>query len=150
VALASTKRPSLPTDEEAKLAAESSRRLAAIVGHGELAQLRLYDGGNEITVPVAAVRLLADILNQMGQGNAVSLVPIGHTLTTQQAADLLNVSRPYLVKLLEAGEIAFTRVGRHRRVRYADLLAYMEKSDRGGREAVDALAAQAQELGMGY
>jgi hypothetical protein len=51
---------------------------------------------------------------------------------------------------LEAGEIAFTRVGRHRRVRYADLLAYMEKSDRGGCEAVDALAAQAQELGMGY
>lgn len=150
MALASLKNPTLPTEEEARLAAESSRKLAAIIGHGAATRLRLIDGSDEITVPVSAIPLLADILNQMAQGNAVSLVPIGHTLTTQQAADLLNVSRPYLVKLLEAGKINFTKVGRHRRIKYEDLLACMEKSDKISRQAVDELSRQAQELGMGY
>ncbi len=150
MALASPKNPTLPTEEEARLAAESSRKLAAIIGHGTAARLRLIDGNDEITVPVSAIPLLADILNQMAQGNAVSLVPIGHTLTTQQAADLLNVSRPYLVKQLETGKINFTKVGRHRRIKYEDLLAYMEKSDELSRQAVDELSRQAQELGMGY
>lgn len=150
MALASLKNPTLPTEEEARLAAESSRKLAAIIGHGAAAHLRLIDGDDKITVPVSAIRLLADILNQTAQGNAVSLVPIGHTLTTQQAADLLNVSRPYLVKLLEAGKISFTKVGRHRRIKYEDLLAYMDKSDEISRQAVDELSKQAQELGMGY
>ena len=150
MALASLKNPTLPTEEEARLAAESSRKLAAIIGHGAAARLRLIDGDDEITVPVSAIPLLADILNQIAQGNAVSLVPIGHTLTTQQAADLLNVSRPYFIKLLEAGKISFTKVGRHRRIKYEDLLAYMEKSDEIGHQAVDQLSRQAQELGMGY
>lgn len=147
---ASKKIPSLPTQEESRLAAEGSRKLAAIVGHDDQAQLSLYDGDEKFTVPVVAIRLLADILTQMSQGNAVSLVPIGHTLTTQQAADMLNVSRPYLVKLLENGEIRFSKVGRHRRIEYRDLMDYMDRSDEQSRQAVDALSAQAQELGMGY
>jgi excisionase family DNA binding protein len=150
MALASRKSPGLPTEEESRLAAESGRKLAAIIGQDEAAQLCLYDGDVKVTVPVSAIRLLGDILNQMAQGNAVTLVPIGHTLTTQQAADMLNVSRPYLVKLLEAGEISFTKVGRHRRIKYQDLLAYMEKMDEQSRSAVDDLSKQAQELGMGY
>ena len=148
MALASLKNPTLPTEEEARLAAESSRKLAAIISHGGAARLRLIDGGDEITVPVSTIRLLADILNQMAQGNAVSLVPIGHTLTTQQAADLLNVSRPYLVKLLESGKISFTKVGRHRRIKYEDLLTYMEKIDVISRQAVDELSRLGQELRM--
>jgi excisionase family DNA binding protein len=148
--LASPKNPTLPTAEEARLAAESSRKLAAIIGHGAAARLRLIDGNDEITVPVSAIPLLADILNQMAQGNAISLVPIGHTLTTQQAADLLNVSRPYLVKLLEAGKIGFTKVGRHRRIKYENLLNYMEQADEISRQSVNELSRQAQELGMGY
>ena len=153
MALASTKNPSLPTEEEAKLAAEGSRKLAklaAIIGGGATAQLCLYDDGEKITVPISAIRLLADILAQMAQGNAVTLVPIEHTLTTQQAADLLSVSRPYLINLLEVGKIAFTKVGRHRRIKYQDLLAYMERIDAESRQALGELSREAQALGMGY
>ena len=150
MALASIETPSLPTEDEARLVAESSRKLAAIIGRDATAQLRLYDGDEKITVPVSAIRLLADILAQMAQGNAVTLIPIEHTLTTQQAADRLNVSRPYLVKLLETGRIAFTKVGRHRRIKYQDLLAYMEHVDEESRKALDELSREAQALGMGY
>lgn len=144
------KSPSLPTAEESMLAAESSRKLAAIIGKDENAKLCLYDGAEKIIVPVFAIRMIADILTQIAQGNAISLVPISHTLTTQQAADMLNVSRPYLVKLLEAGDIKHTKVGRHRRIKYEDLLMYMEKADAASRNAMKSLSAQAQELGMGY
>jgi excisionase family DNA binding protein len=142
--------PSLPSDEEARLAAESSRKLAAIIGKDDKAQLCVFDGDEKLVVPVLAIPLLADILNQMAQGNAVSVVPIGHTLTTQQAADLLNVSRPFLVKLLEAGNIPFTKVGRHRRIKYQDLMAYMEQMDAQSRASADALTESAQAIGLGY
>jgi len=140
----------MPTEEEVKLAAESSRLLAAIVGKGEETRLRLIDGDTDITVPISAIHLLMNLLNEMAQGNAVSLVPVHAELTTQQAADLLNVSRPYLVKQLEAGEIEFHKLGRHRRIRFADLMAYKEQVDRESRKAMDALTAEAQEQGMGY
>ncbi|WP_295538999.1 helix-turn-helix domain-containing protein [uncultured Thiohalocapsa sp.] len=142
--------PSPPSDEEALLAAESSRKLAAIIGKDDQAQLCVFDSDEKFVVPVSVIPLLADILNQMAQGNAVSVVPIGHTLTTQQAADLLNVSRPFLVKLLETGKIPFTKVGRHRRIRYQDLMAYMEQMDAQSRASADALTQSAQELGLGY
>ena len=140
----------MPTPEETALALESRRLLSACVGRGESARLRLIDGENDVTVPVSAVRILVDILDQMAQGHAVSLVPVQAELTTQQAADLLNVSRPFLVKQLEAGAIPFHKVGRHRRIRFADVMAYRERLDQQGIEAADELAAQAQELGLGY
>ena len=146
----STNKPRFPTEDEAQLAAESRRKIAAIHGHDENAKLWLYDWDQKITVPVAAIHLLEGILTHMAQGNAVTLVPIGHTLTTQQAADMLNVSRPYFVKLLESGKIEFTKVGRHRRIKYQDLLDYMKEVDKKSRQALDELAVQAQELGMGY
>ena len=140
----------LPTEEEVDLAAESSRLLAACLGAGKHARLRLIDGDTDVTVPVSVIHILVDILNQMAQGNAVSLVPVHAELTTQQAADLLNVSRPYLVKQLEAGEVPFHKLGRHRRVRFTDLMAYKERVDSACREAAYALTAEAQELGLGY
>jgi len=142
--------PALPSEDEAKLARESGRLLAAFVGKGKAARLKVVVGKVEIVVPVTALRLLVDILAQMAEGNAVTIMPIHAELTTQQAANFLNVSRPHVVELLERNEIAYRKVGTHRRVLFKDLLAYREKSMTKSRKALDELAKQAQELRMGY
>jgi excisionase family DNA binding protein len=140
----------LPTELESRLAGESSRLLAACIGHGDAARLRVIDGNQEIEVPVSALKMLVDILAQMAKGNAVSIVPIHAELTTQVAADFLNVSRPFLVGLLEGGELAFRKVGTHRRVLFKDLMEYRARSQVNRKGALDELTRQAQELGMGY
>jgi excisionase family DNA binding protein len=149
-ALRSTIPPSPPTAKETELARSSSRLLAACLGHGETARLRVHDGDEVIEVPINALRMLVDILANMAEGRAVSLMPAHAELTTQMAADLLNVSRPHLITLLETGVVAFHMVGTHRRVYARDLLAYKDKRDKEGLDALAELAAQAQELGLGY
>lgn len=139
-----------PSAEDMQIAAESSRQLAAIIGRGDNARIRIVDGEQDITVPVSAMRMLVDILAHMAEGEAMALIPQDAELTTQQAADFLNVSRPFFVKLLEEGKLDFHKVGSHRRVYFRDLVAYKEQSLNERRTALDELAKQAQELNMGY
>jgi excisionase family DNA binding protein len=136
------------TPEESELARESSRLLAACIGRGKTARLRVIDNDGEIEVPVQALRMLVDILNNMAAGNAVSLVPIHAELTTQQTADFLNVSRPHVVELLERGELPHHKVGTHRRVYFRDLMAYKNAQLVQSKARLTELAREAQEQGF--
>jgi excisionase family DNA binding protein len=106
------------------------------------------DGDAHLVVPRAAVELFAQILAHMAAGTGVSVVASNAELTTQQAADLLNVSRPYLIGLLDAEEIDYRKVGRHRRVKASSLLDYLRRDDLRRREAADELSAISQDLGL--
>lgn len=140
-----------PTEADAVLARESSRRLATQkLGRRSSVRLQLLDTGEEVAVPASALRLFMHLLTEMSQGNAVTLIPTHAELTTQQAADLLNVSRPYVVKLLDEGKIPCRTVGKYRRVRFDDLMAYKRKDDEARAKVLDQLTAEAQELGIGY
>ena len=142
-----------PSEADATLARESSRLLAARkLGRKKSVRIRLGDDdeAEALTVPVSALRLFQHLLTEMSQGNAVTLIPTHTELTTQQAADLLNVSRPYVVKLLDEGKIPSRTVGKYRRVRFDDLMAYKRKDDESRAKVLDQLTAEAQELGLGY
>lgn len=144
----------VPSEEEAQLARESSRRLAKLLGK-HVAALRLHvQPDNEpeeaVAIPAFAFRLLNDILAEMAKGNAITFLPVHAELTTQQAADFLNVSRPFLIRLLEEGRLPYRKVGTHRRIRFQDLFQYKQQIDNDRLKALEELAAQAQELEMGY
>lgn len=145
--------PLVPSSTDRALARTSSRLLAQRLPKEGQVHLQLVDKGKTgevVTLPATAVHLLQSILAQMAEGNAVTLVPYHAELTTQQAADFLNVSRPFLVKLLDEGEIPHRKVGTHRRVRLQDLLFYQQQNERRRLETLEKLAEQAQELDLGY
>ena len=143
-----------PTEADASLARESLKRISSFLTSGKSdLSIRIQDDdqlGPDIVLPASVLRLLKGILAEMAQGHGVALLPIQAELTTQQAADLLNVSRPYLIRLLEDRKIPFRLVGQHRRVRFEDLLAFQRKDDEERRRVADELTADAQELGLGY
>lgn len=140
-----------PSREEVELARASGQRLAPFARLGRPLTLRVRDADQEevVELPAGAVKLLVEILEDMASGRAVTIVPHNAELTTQQAADFLNVSRPFLVQLLEDKKIPFRKVGTHRRVRFDDVLRYKETIDAERRKVLDALATEAQDLNMG-
>lgn len=142
----------LPTPQEAEEAKITSRALSKYALNERL-HLKIASNNNEsddLILPGYAINLLLDILTEMSKGNAITVMPIHAELTTQETAELLNVSRPHLVGLLEQGKIPFRKVGTHRRVLAKDVFDYKQRIDADRLKALDELAAQAQELGMGY
>lgn len=141
-----------PSKDDVELARASGQRLAPYARGGRPLMLRVRDANHEeaIELPAGAVKLLMAVLEDMASGRAVTILPQSAELTTQQAADVLNVSRPFLIGLLEEKKIPFRMVGTHRRVRFEDVLRYKEAIDAERRKVLDELAADAQELGMGY
>lgn len=141
-----------PTEADAALARTCGPKLAAHLRQGRKFRVELKTGGTseELVLPASALRLLVRALAEMGEGHAVTLTPLRAELTSQQAADLLNVSRPHLVKLLDEGAIPSRKVGAHRRVLVTDLLAYKREFEARRHAALDELQALSQDLGMGY
>ncbi len=104
--------------------------------------------GEEILLPESVFLVLRRIVPHLTQGRAVTIVPINKELTTQEAADILNVSRPYLVKLLEQGDIPFIKIGTHRRIRFSDLMEYKKRRDAERERGINEIAQMSQDLGL--
>ena len=144
----------IPTLKESEQAQAAVRALAGLPRPRSPRTIRVQPEGTReqvtVTVPTEAFELFLDILAQMANGNAVSIVPVHAELTTQQAAVMLGVSRPFLVALLDEGKIPFRMVGTHRRIRAGDVLAYKEKDAAYRRSVADELTAEAEKHGLGY
>ena len=130
--------------------AESLGRLFDVLSGRSAARTTTLLGpdGEHLVLPPEVFEVLRDVVAAMVQGQAVTIAPVHQRLTTQEAADLVGVSRPTLVKLLESGEIAFEQPGRHRRVRLADVLAYRDRASVDRRAALDRMVEIADEADM--
>jgi len=149
----STREPIVPTAEDAALAKKARQILASHQDqsmdlYGQIIQKR--NPPERLLLPPSAVRLLFTILDEMSEGNAVTLIPVRAELTTQEAADVLNVSCPFLVNLLDEQKIPYRKVGTHRRIRFADLMRYKHQIDADRRATLDQLTEDAEALKMGY
>ena len=148
-----TREPVIPTAHDAAVAREASRMLAAHLDQLEALTFQIIEDKKtheKVSLPASAVRLLIDILTEMAAGNAVTLIPVHAELTTQQAADVLNVSRPFLVNLIEEGKIPHRKVGTHRRILFEDLMRYKKQIDNDRQKVLDELVKEAEKLHMGY
>jgi excisionase family DNA binding protein len=142
--------------EEQRIANASIRKFSEtskkiIKSKGSTVKIKIGEKDDYLNIPKKAFSMLSDILIYMAEGKSIALIELKiEELTTQQAADILNISRPHFVKLLEEGEIPFKKVGTHRRIELKDLIAYENKLKEIRREKLNFLAKQAQKLNLGY
>ena len=141
-----------PTERESIIARTSRQLLSRYAREDQPLTLRVIDADHDepLELPAGAVTLLLDILGAMASGQGVTLIPEDAELTSVQAADILHVSRPFLIKLLDKGQIPYRRVGKHRRIRMEDVMNYKQAIDQEREAVLDRLVADAQEQDMGY
>ncbi|WP_158858879.1 helix-turn-helix domain-containing protein [Lunatibacter salilacus] len=139
-----------PSKEEQKAAMVSYDALAAALDqiHSEYPEIEIQETNERIKIPLKALQLLARILKETSNGKPVSIVPIATEITTQAAAELLGCSRPHLVKLLENGEISFSKVGKHRRIKYQDIINYKRKMKDEQRKLLIEIMKSDEESGL--
>ena len=131
-----------------KQEADSIRQLEHILSlQGSQGKL-VGANGEAITIPESVYQVLRQVVHAMALGQAISIAPQEQEMTTQQAADFLNVSRPYLIKLLEQGEIPCIKVGTHRRIRHQDLISYKQQRDTKRNNLLDDLIQESQDMGF--
>ncbi|GAA4305583.1 helix-turn-helix domain-containing protein [Compostibacter hankyongensis] len=142
------------TREEQRIAKSSIGKLKKNSGKLKhtrgFVEIKFLQSSESVKIPQKALYLLSVIVNNMAEGKSMVLMPSDTILSTQAAADYLNISRPYLVKLLERGEIPFIKAGTHRRIELNDLLAYQKKLKVNRGKQLDFLTKQAQDLNLGY
>ena len=139
-----------PTKEEQKAAMESYDTLASTLEqiNSEYPEIEIEETNERIKIPLNALKLLAKILKETSQGKPISIVPIATEITTQAAAELIGCSRPHLIKLLENGEIKFTKIGKHRRIKYQDVLEYKKKVKAEQRKLLIEIIQADEESGL--
>ena len=139
-----------PDKQERKLAQNSYTSLISAIDRlkTDRAEIEIEETGAKIVLPVKALNLLSEILKAMSEGKPVSIVPIATEVTTQMAAELLGCSRPYLVKLLEEGKIEYTKVGKHRRIKYEDIVHYQQKMKEEQKQHLIDMMAADEESGL--
>ena len=139
-----------PSKLERRLAAESYDALASAIEqlHSEQPEIEIDETSEKIKIPLSALKLLGDILKAMGQGKLISLVPISAEVTTQAAAEMLGCSRPHLVKLLEDGKIPFVKVGKHRRIKFDDIVEYRKQMKEQQKQNIIDIMNADEETGL--
>ena len=139
-----------PSKEEQKAAMESYDALSSSLEqiHSEFPEIEFEDTGERIKIPLNALKLLVEILRETGRGRPISVVPIATEITTQAAAEFLGCSRPHVVKLLEQGDIEFTKIGKHRRIKYQDVIEYKKKMKVKQRRLLSEIMKADEESGL--
>ncbi|QJE00051.1 helix-turn-helix domain-containing protein [Massilia forsythiae] len=150
-------RDRLHSKEDVELAKAAQRCIVSALDHSRAINIAILEDGVErledspvLKLPPTVLRLFADMLGSLAQGHAITIMPKELYVSTQEAAMFLNVSRPYLIRLLEDGKIPYHKVGTHRRIKFEDAVAYKDQRQKASRDALQELADQAQELDMGY
>jgi excisionase family DNA binding protein len=140
--------------QEAEMAKVAQRCIMAALDHSRAPKIVLVEEGGDpevaptIELPPQALRAIADLLGLMAQQQPVMLIPQKHEMTTQEAANFLNVSRPYVIKLIEEGALKCRKVGRHRRIEFQDLVAFQQQMRQRSEDALQRLTDLSQELGL--
>lgn len=147
----------LESKEDVELAKAAQRSIVSALDHSRAVNIAILEDGVDriedspiLKLPPNVLRLFADMLGALAQGNAVAVVPKELYVTTQEAAMFLNVSRPYLVRLLDEGKMPFHKVGTHRRIKFEDVVVYRDRRQKASHDALQELVDQAQELDLGY
>lgn len=142
-----------PTDKDTRIARESSEAMAPYLEENGASEARIHFGANgergaEVTLPHSAVRILHAALQEMAKGHSVTILPVEAELTTQQAAKLMRVSRPSLIRMLDEKKLPFRKVGAHRRIRYEDVLFYLNTERARRQKVMEELVAETERLGL--